>query len=69
VTIIAFIAGIIRREMAYGVLLVLAGSTPFDQFMTSDQFIVFGIVMALFMPCFASMVSMKQELGKRDCWS
>lgn len=66
VTIIAFIAGIIRREMAYGVLLVLAGSTPFDQFMTSDQFIVFGIVMALFMPCLASMVSMKQELGKRD---
>lgn len=34
--------------------------------MTSEQFIVFDIVMALFMPCLASLVSMKQELGTKE---
>lgn len=66
VTIMALIAGMIRREMAYGVLLALAGPLSLDKFMTIDQFIVFGIVMALFMPCIASMVSIKQEMGCKE---
>ena len=49
VTIIAFIAGILRKEMSYGMLVILAASVGIEDitlFMTPQQFIVFGLVMA-----------------------
>lgn len=66
VTIIGFIVGVLRKEMAYGMLLVLAGSVPIEVFMSPHQFIVFGIVMATYMPCLATMAVLGREMGMKD---
>lgn len=66
VTIVAFIVGILRKEMAYGMLVVLAGSVPIEQFMTPQQFIVFGVVMSIYMPCLATITAMYRELGGKE---
>lgn len=69
VTIIAFIAGIVRKEMSYAMLVILAqsqGISDLTQFMTPDQFIVFGLVMAVFMPCLATLSVMWKEMGAKS---
>ncbi len=63
---IAFIVGILRKEMAVGMLQILAGGVALSSFMTGDQFVVFGIVMAVYMPCIATMVTMWREIGWKE---
>ncbi len=68
VTIIAFIAGILRKEMSYGMLVILAdaqGIADITAFMTPQQFIVFGVVMSIYLPCLATMTAMYRELGAK----
>ena len=68
VTIVAFIAGILRKEMSYGMLIILAGTqgiTDITLFMSPQQFIVFGIVMSIYLPCLATMTAMYRELGAK----
>ena len=69
VTIIAFIAGLLRKEMSYGMLVILAAAQGIEDitlFMTAQQFIVFGLVMSIYVPCLATMTAMYRELGARD---
>ena len=66
VTIIGFIIGVLRKEMAYGMLLILAGTVPITEFMTPHQFVVFGIVMATYLPCLATVSVLGKELGIKD---
>lgn len=66
IVIISFIVGIIRKEMAYGMLIILAGSVPLVNFMTPIQFVVFGVVMAIYMPCAATIVAMWNEIGWKE---
>ena len=69
VTIVAFIAGILRKEMSYGMLVILAGTqgiTDITLFMSPQQFIVFGVVMSIYLPCLATMTAMYRELGAKD---
>lgn len=66
VTVVAFIAGILRKEMAAALLAMLAGSVALDQFMTPEQFVVFGIVMAVYMPCLATITVMWREIGIKE---
>lgn len=69
VTIVAFIAGILRKEMSYGMLVILAASQGISDialFMTPQQFIVFGVVMSIYIPCLATMTAIYRELGARN---
>ncbi len=66
VTIIGFIIGVLRKEMAYGMLLILAGTIPITEFMDPHQFVVFGIVMATYLPCLATLTVLGRELGIKD---
>ena len=66
VCIIAFIVGILRKEMALGMLAILFGSTALELFMTPDQFVVFGVVMAVYMPCVATLITMWREIGWKE---
>ena len=66
VTIIGFIVGILRKEMAYGMLLILAGTVPITEFMTPHQFVVFGMVMATYLPCLATLGVLFKEMGAKD---
>ncbi len=63
VTIIAFVVGILRKEMAYALLIILAGDMTLTEFMTPEQFVIFGMVMAVFMPCLATASVMWKEFG------
>ncbi|MFA7149881.1 MAG: ferrous iron transport protein B [Candidatus Methanomethylophilaceae archaeon] len=69
IVIIAFLVGILRKEMAYGMLVILAASEGFASladFMTPEQFVVFGVVMAIYMPCAATIVAMWKEVGAKE---
>ena len=63
---IAFIVGILRKEMALGMLQILAGGVALKAFMTPDQFVVFGVVMAVYMPCVATLITMWREIGWKE---
>lgn len=63
---IAFIVGILRKEMALGMLQILAGGVALSEFMTPDQFVVFGVVMAVYMPCAATLITMWREIGWKE---
>ena len=63
---IAFIVGILRKEMALGMLQILAGEVALEAFMTPDQFVVFGVVMAVYMPCVATLITMWREIGWKE---
>lgn len=63
---IAFIVGILRKEMALGMLQILAGGVALSEFMTPDQFVVFGVVMAVYMPCIATLITMWKEIGWKE---
>ncbi len=59
VTIICFIVGIVRKEMSYGMLMIVGAVTEMDP----SQFVVYGIVMCIYMPCIATIAAMRSELG------
>lgn len=63
---IAFIVGILRKEMAVGMLSILFGSAALENYMTPDQFVVFGVVMAVYMPCLATLLTMWREIGGKE---
>lgn len=63
---IAFLVGILRKEMAVGMLTILAGGIALEEFMTPDQFVVFGVVMAIYMPCVATLITMWREMGWKE---
>ena len=63
---IAFIVGILRKEMALGMLQILAGGVALEAFMTPDQSVVFGVVMAVYMPCVATLITMWREIGWKE---
>ena len=50
-------------------LVILAdaqGIADITAFMTPQQFIVFGVVMSIYLPCLATMTAMYKELGAKN---
>lgn len=66
ICVIAFLVGILRKEMALGMLSILAAGVPLAEFLTPDQFVVFGVVMAIYMPCVATLITMWREIGWKE---
>jgi len=62
IVIIAFIMGILRKEMALGMLMILGLTGT----MTPDQFIVFSVVMAIYIPCLATLAVLLREFGAKN---
>jgi ferrous iron transport protein B len=62
VAIIAFVMGIMRKEMALGMLMILG----LTDVMTAHQFIVFGVVMATYIPCLATFAVLLKEFGAKN---
>jgi len=62
VAIIAFVMGIMRKEMALGMLMILG----LTDIMTAHQFIVFGAVMAIYIPCLATFTVLLKEFGAKN---
>lgn len=69
-TAVALVFGILRKEMALQMLMVLGftleGTSNLQDLLTPHQMFVFALVMAVFMPCLAAFAVMLKEFGARS---
>jgi ferrous iron transport protein B len=61
----ALLFGILRKEMAFETLEVLAGTANLPSVMTSLQLYIFAIVSVLFVPCISTIAVLLKEMGSR----
>ncbi len=61
----ALIFGILRKEMAFETLAILAGTADLGAVLTSLQLYIFAIVTVLFIPCLATITVLLREVGSR----
>ncbi|HTY47916.1 MAG TPA: ferrous iron transport protein B [Methanomassiliicoccales archaeon] len=66
VMIVALIFGILRKEMALQLLVVLFGTSQLYLVLNPEQLFVFALVMATYMPCLAAFAAMTREFGLKD---
>jgi ferrous iron transport protein B len=66
VAIIPLLYGFIRKEGALVLLAALAGTTNLTAFMSPLQLFVFSLVVAIYIPCVATIAVLGRELGWRD---
>lgn len=62
-TVVALVFGILRKEMALQMLMVLQGTSNLAAILSPHQMFVFALVMAVFMPCLAAFAVMAKEFG------
>lgn len=62
-TAVALAFGILRKEMALQMLMVLSGTSNLALVLSQHQMFVFALVMAIFMPCLAAFAVMVKEFG------
>jgi len=61
----ALLFGILRKEMAFETLAVLAGTTDLITVMTRTQLYIFALVTTLFVPCISTIAVLNRELGAK----
>jgi ferrous iron transport protein B len=66
VTIIPLIYGFIRKEGALVLLVSVANTSYLLDFMSPLQIFVFALVVAIYIPCIATVAILKRELGWKD---
>jgi ferrous iron transport protein B len=66
ITVVALVFGILRKEMALQMLMVLSGETNLALFLSNEQMFVFALVMAIFMPCLAAFAVLLKEFGVKS---
>lgn len=55
--------GILRKEMAFETLAILAGTADLGSVMTSAQLYIFAVVSVLFVPCVSTIAVLYKEMG------
>lgn len=63
---VALVFGILRKEMALQMLMVLAGTSELSLVLSNEQMFVFALVMAIFTPCLAALAVMIKEFGAKS---
>lgn len=66
VTVVALVFGILRKEMALQMLMVLFGTSNLALHLSPEQMFTFALVMAVFMPCLAAFAVMLKEFGVKS---
>lgn len=66
ITVVALVFGMLRKEMALQMLMVLSGETNLALFLSNEQMFVFALVMAIFMPCLAAFAVLLKEFGLKS---
>ncbi len=61
----ALVFGILRKEMAFETLAILAGTADLGAVLSGLQLYVFAIVTVLFVPCLATITVLLREVGSR----
>ena len=69
-TAVALVFGILRKEMALQMLMILGaalqGTSDLNELLTPHQMFVFALIMAVFMPCLAAFAVMVKEFGAKS---
>jgi ferrous iron transport protein B len=65
-TVVALVFGILRKEMALQMLMVLGNTGNLAAVLTNHQMFVFALLMAVFMPCLATFAVMVKEFGAKS---
>lgn len=61
----ALMFGILRKEMAFETLAVMAGTTDLAAVLSNGQLYIFALVCALFIPCISTIAVLMRETGVR----
>ena len=62
------IFGIFRKELSLIMLAQAFGTTNFASVLTPEQMISYTIFVVFYIPCLATMITIKNELGARNMW-
>jgi len=62
------IFGIFRKELSLVMLAQAFGTTDFAAVMSSQQMIIFTVFVVFYIPCIATMVTIRNELGRKSMW-
>jgi ferrous iron transport protein B len=62
------IFGIFRKELSLIMLAQAFGTTNFSSVLTPDQMISYTIFVVFYIPCLATMITIKNELGLKNMW-
>ncbi len=60
---ITLVFGVLRKELALEMLVVLGGSANMLSFMSPLQIFIFCLVVAIYIPCIATIGVLKREFG------
>jgi ferrous iron transport protein B len=66
VIIIALLFGVLRKEMAMQLLVVLFGTSELSTVMSPEQMFTFALIMATYVPCLAAFATLTREFGLKD---
>ena len=61
----ALVFGILRKEMAFETLAILAGTANLGAVLSSLQLYIFAVVTVLFVPCLATITVLLREVGSK----
>jgi ferrous iron transport protein B len=62
------IFGIFRKELSLIMLAQVLGTTNFGAVLTPEQMISYTVFVVFYIPCIATMVIIKNELGTKSMW-
>ena len=62
------IFGIFRKELSLIMLAQALGTTNFGAVLTAEQMVVYTIFVVFYIPCVATIITIKNELGAKDMW-
>lgn len=62
------IFGVFRKELSLIMLSQAFGTTDFAAVMTTNQMIIFTVFVVFYIPCLATMISIRNELGRKAMW-
>jgi ferrous iron transport protein B len=65
---VPLIFGVLRKELSLVMLGQALGSMDFDMVLTPVQMITYAVFVVFYVPCLATMLVIKKELGTRMMW-
>ncbi|MGC8717111.1 MAG: ferrous iron transport protein B [bacterium] len=68
VTGITLIFGILRKELTLILLATFSNTTNFSLILSPRQMFIFSLFTTLYIPCLATIIALKKELGSRDAF-
>lgn len=65
---VPLIFGVLRKELSLVMLGQALGSMTFSQVLTPVQMITYAVFVVFYIPCLATMLVIKKELGSKEMW-